>query len=1039
MKMFHIPLLLLSVVAVTGGSSPTSSAQVLDERGEMKPYSVIVDQMGQLESRRDPKCYATAARLENFIFGTPLTEPARFAKADLQKQMVTALWSKASDAARARGAEQVEPEDLVPLTSEIVKFETQDDGDIVVKWAPENRFLLAKRDVEHYSSIAYSFRAILASQQDAMLVDPGRLPLTPESVSHLREWLDLVTLTVLGLADHDARVLHRRDIGPDLFESAWVQVNRGHVPAPKEPASVVTGAEPDFGVIKAMIAEKLAAYEAYNEIAMPVFMRNLQVYFARFQWPSDQEEGERIKVAFNESMIAFMKDLLRASAAIAIADGEPFIRLRHVDQALQEYTPYDVNEYEDVIFFPHLPPSERITLEAYDTDSFRDSGLHWRYLGEAIDDLGSDLTIAPDPFAAELLTEGVAQFGVLALRASGFVAKEEEADSLSLKHLEAGFRLIQQKLDENSKLPEVVKEDVALTSSREKTAQEGTFFVEITPESGIDFEHRSSDWLSRTLRSYLRKSETEGTLTIPPAFGGSGAAADDLDGDGFADLLLLSGIGNRLYRNRGDGTFEDVTESTPLSGLREDNTYREPRQPIIADFDNDGRPDILITYVDDDHRIYRNLGDLRFEDVTGKANLGGRGLVGGPATVFDFNRDGLLDVYIGYFGNYLKGILPTLNRRNMNGMPNHLFMNKGGFVFEDVTAGSGTDNSGWTQALSHTDIDGDGWQDLIVGNDFGINAYLRNRGDGSFENIANEIGTDKPSFTMNVGIADLNSDDRPDIYISNIVTMVKDEKYVLPSKDTTMKMNPNKLARMRVIEANDLFLSESSGDAVPRYDLSDRVGRGFATTGWSWGASFFDFDLDGDDDLFCLNGMNEYRVYSDTPYYTAVHDSMAEIVLPVSDREPNVFFLNEDGRLAYASDRSGLDYLGNSRSAVYLDFEGDGDLDIVVNNYHGPALVYRNETKVEGRNWLKVKLVGNPEKGSNRDAIGARLIVRGPDGLQVWREIHGSEGYLSVHPRVQHFGLGKADKVDLEIRWPNGETQIVKGLEANELHTIEQE
>ncbi|MBW3671897.1 MAG: CRTAC1 family protein, partial [Acidobacteria bacterium] len=872
------------------------------------------------------------------------------------------------------------------------------------------------------------------------LYDPTRLRLSADSVAHLRTWLDLVTLTALGLSDHDARLLNRREIGPELFVTGWADVTRAHSRPSARSEAIHDGERPaDFSFIHALIDEKIRAFEAYNEISMPVFMRNLQVFFSRYQWPEDEATGEAIKIAFNESMIAFMTDLLLASAALADEEEDPFIRLRHVDEALQRFTPYEVNEYEDVIFFPRLPSSDQIAVEAYDTDSFRDSGLHWRYLGEALGELRGELSLAPDPFAAELLTEGVAQFGVLVLRASGIVAKRSDAESLSIEHMKGGFDLIQDRLARHTEAPENQNREVALASSSEKTSRELTFFENVSEQSGIEFEHRTSDWLSRTLRSYLRKSESEGILTIPPAFGGAGIAADDLDGDGDSDLLILSGAGNKLYRNNGNGTFDDVTGSSPVSGLRRDNTYREPRQPIIADFDNDGRPDILITYVGENHGLYRNLGKFRFEDLSESSGLGGEDLVAGPATVFDFNRDGLLDVYIGYFGNYLKGVLPTLNRRNENGLPNALFVNRDGFSFEDVTGGSGTDNGGWAQALSHTDLDGDGWQDLIVGNDFGINAYLRNLGDGTFEDVSAEIGTDKPSFTMNVGIADLNDDDRPDIYISNIVTMVKDEKYVLPDADTRVKLNPEKMARMRVVEANDLFISETGDQSMPTWNLSDRVGRGFSSTGWSWDADFFDFDLDGDDDLYCLNGMNEYMVYTETPYYSPVQNSVEKIFLPVSDREANVFFVNEGGTLGYASPESGLDYLGNSRSAVYLDLEGDGDLDVVVNNYQGPALVYRNDVERHGRNWMEVKLVGNPERGSNRDAVGARLIATADDGSRVWREIHGSEGYLSVHPRTQHFGLGGAGKVDLEIRWPNGDTQLVKDLEANRRHIIEQE
>jgi len=546
--------------------------------------------------------------------------------------------------------------------------------------------------------------------------------------------------------------------------------------------------------------------------------------------------------------------------------------------------------------------------------------------------------------------------------------------------------------------------------------------------------HRSSDWLSRLLRSYLKKDENTGIITIPPAFGGSGIAAGDINNDGRNDLLVLGGLGNRLYVNRGEGVFEDITDTAGISWQRAgDKTHGEVRQPIIADFDNDGLQDILITYVDDQHRLYRNLGNETFADVTAQSGLGGEGMVGGPATVFDYDNDGLLDVYITYFGNYLKGVLPTLARRNTNGEANRLFRNTGNFTFADVTAGSGLDNNGWGQAVTHTDFDMDGLQDVIVGNDFGVNAYYRNLGGGRFRDIAGELGTDKPSYTMGIGLADLNDDLFPDVYISNIVTMNKDQKYVLPSADTPMEFNPDKLANMRVVEANDLFIS-SGNTGLPSYQSSDAVERGYSATGWSWGAEFFDSDNDGDDDLYVVNGMNEFNVYSsDNPYYTdPLSNQSKDIHIPVSTRETNVFFVNQDGRLNNVSRGSGLDLLGNSRSAAYLDIDGDGDLDIALNNYHEQARIFRNDSAPEDNAWLKVKLEGAPTRGVNRDAIGARLILRTADGNIVWREIHGSSGYMTVQPKQQHFGLGNQDSAALEVIWPNGERQLFKNIEANQ-------
>ncbi len=532
-------------------------------------------------------------------------------------------------------------------------------------------------------------------------------------------------------------------------------------------------------MIRQIIEQKVASYATYNDVSNQVFVRNLQAYFARVPWPRDADIGNQFRNQFINVLVNFAGDLWIGAERRARDSGHAFIRADDVNAYALGFIPHEINEYEDAQFFPKLPADQQVVIESYDMDAFRDSGTHWRYLQFALEEPDFAGTLEPDPFAAELLAEHIAQFGVLVLRVTGTVAKSAGAERLHPDHIVAGLGSIQERIDAHAGVAATVPPDAPfdapLRSSGDSSAAgaQAAFFSDVTAEVGIDVEHRSSDWLNRQLRRYLPGSAPGvGNITIPPAFGGSGVAAADVNGDDLPDVLILSGRGNRLYLNDGRGGFVDVTVAAGLDWRRlDDHQPGEPRQPIIADLDNDGLQDILITYVNDAHRIYRNVGDARFVDVTDRANLGGAGLVGGPATVFDFDRDELLDVYITYFGDYVGGVLPTLRRRNVNGLPNRLFRNTGNFVFEDVTEGSGVDNRGWAQAVSHTDLDGDGWQDLIVGNDFGINAYYRNRGDGTFESVASTLGTDKPSYTMNIGIADLNDDGAPDFYISNIVTM----------------------------------------------------------------------------------------------------------------------------------------------------------------------------------------------------------------------------------------------------------------------------
>jgi hypothetical protein len=268
---------------------------------------------------------------------------------------------------------------------------------------------------------------------------------------------------------------------------------------------------------------------------------------------------------------------------------------------------------------------------------------------------------------------------------------------------------------------------------------------------------------------------------------------------------------------------------------------------------------------------------------------------------------------------------------------------------------------------------------------------------------------------------------------------VKDEKYVMPTETTKMKRLPEKLATMRVFENNHLFTSTAAyaKGKLPKYALNEAVDPMDTSTGWAWDADFFDFDNDGDDDLYVVNGLNEYRIYADT-FKVQTPEGEKTVQFSVNEREPNVFFVNENGRLSNRSAESGADFSGNSRSAAYLDFDGDGDLDVVVNNFDSRALFLVNHAERLKNNWLKVKLVGDPSKGSSTQAIGATIVAKTPSGNRMWREVQSATGYLSQHPSEQHFGLGKDAEADLVVTWPNGETREYKHVKANRLETIRQ-
>lgn len=1007
----------------------------------------ILRLMGKLESVKDPKCHATATRLEGLIYGTPLTEDARYAKTEFQKRLVKLIWQMA-----ASSNPSLDPlDEQAVLSSADSLFNTSlvqlKDNSVTRVTVGEVSADITQRDQQHYGSIAYTLRAMLAVQQDVLLDFDIELPeLSDAAAEAITEKVDLLTLTLLKLADQHARTKDEYQVSASSIENSWQRLFPQQLT--DDPSKELTTSTHTIsknpagtsGLLMRLIEQKIAAFSEYNDVNQTLFARNLQVYFAKLALPKDVLKAAEFKQYFTEAMIAFSGTLyLDAQSRVK---GETTIGEAEVASALQSLLPHSVNEYEDVIFYPNYPKDKQVIIESYDMDSFRDSGLHWLYLKEALVDAKALVKLEADPFAAELLSEAIAHYGVLLLRNTGLEGKRLKQTELSAPLVAQSYQLIMANLQAyKSYQPDVVKATGIISAGGNGTQSETRYFKNVTSSMEFKAEHRSSDWLSRQLRTYLNKDAQTGIITIPPAFGGGGIAAEDIDQDGLIDLLVLSGLGNKLYLNKGD-RFEDITALSGLSNISQrkgsSGTAGEPRQPLIADFDNDGDQDIVITYVDEPHRMYRNEGEGKFTEVSHIAKLGGEGLVGGPATTFDVNNDGLLDIYIEYFGNYLKGDLPTLKRRNDNGGTNVLFINQGAFKFTQAKDALGADNTGWGQAVTHTDLNMDGWQDLIVGNDFGVNAYYINKQGKGFVDYAEQIGTSKPSYTMSLAVSDLNRDGVADVYVSNIVTMNKDQKYVLPSEDTTAEFNPDKLANMRVVEGNDLFLSTLSENGSLKYQHSDLIGRGASSTGWAWDADFFDVDNDGDEDLYVLNGMNDYYVYStDNPYYAdPMTGESLSVNFPDAAKASNVFFLNANGKLSNVSAMSGLDIIANSRSAAYLDFDNDGDLDVALNNYHDTAQLFENQAQTLNNNWIKITLKGSPEHGVNLDAIGAQIILGfGEEGYS-WRQVSGSQGYMSVHPKQQHIGLGKAISARVLIIWPNGQRQSFDNVQANQSYTI---
>jgi hypothetical protein len=542
-------------------------------------------------------------------------------------------------------------------------------------------------------------------------------------------------------------------------------------------------------------------------------------------------------------------------------------------------------------------------------------------------------------------------------------------------------------------------------------------------------------------------------------YDGAGVAAADFNGDGLPDLYFVSNLGpNRLYLNRGDFHFEDVTEKAGVAGRGNWNTAA-----TVVDLDGNGWPDIyLVTfsnYLDRSGRnqLFLNLGPdengiPRFREAAAEFGLD-IAAYGTQAVFFDYDRDGDLDVYLLHRALHTPesyGPAEALRARFDPNASDRLLRNDDG-RFVDVTAEAGIVDGliGYGLGVVVSDLDQDGWPDLYVANDFHeADRLYRNNGDGTFTDVLQSATYYTSRASMGVDAGDVDGDGLPDLVV--------------------LDMMPFDVAIYQASGGPELFdlyqLQRRLGyhPQFPHNVLLRNQGQmrfvdmaffaGIAATDWSWAPLLADWDNDGHLDLFVTNGIYhrpndlDYIRYIEQP---EVQEALTRGLTPELLREvlrhmphvpqPNFAFRNNgDGTFTNQATSWGLATPGFSTGAVYVDLDGDGALDLVVNNLNAPAAVYRNRVRAlypEHSNFLRIVLEG---EGMNRMGIGARVTVHytGRVGL---REQQPVRGWLSSVEPVLHFGLGAHTQVDsVRIIWPDGRYEVRRQVAANQTLTFRQ-
>ncbi|HMC67111.1 MAG TPA: CRTAC1 family protein [Gemmataceae bacterium] len=530
---------------------------------------------------------------------------------------------------------------------------------------------------------------------------------------------------------------------------------------------------------------------------------------------------------------------------------------------------------------------------------------------------------------------------------------------------------------------------------------------------------------------------------------GCGVAVGDFDGDGYDDIFFCNQLGKcALYKNKGDGTFEDVTERAGV-GLGD----RICVAATWADYDNDGRQDLFVTSTRGGNVLFKNLGNGKFKEVTKEA-----GLLLEPArhsqtaVFFDYDNDGYLDLLVTNSARwttdnydpalrYYAGVNNLLEIARAPKEYNVLYRNNRDGTFTEVTEKAGLKGLGWGGDAAVFDYDGDGYLDVLITNMFGPSQLYRNNGNGTFTDVTKDTIHLSSWGTTGAKAFDFNNDGKLDLYLVDMHSdmwippsespnvVVENRKFKstkgpsfdrnIFARDREEAAGPFQIRYAQVLFGNTFFKNLGKGSFE---EISDKAGM---ETFWPWGIATGDFDNDGFEDVFIPSGMGY-------PFFYWHNYLMMNNGNETFTNRAKVEGIEPPARGKFLEEKIGNQPAPrSSRAAAVADFNGDGRLDIIVNNFNDQPYYFKNN--FPRKKYIAFKLQGTK---SNRDAIGA--LVKLHIGKEVLtRQVNPAGGYLTQSSKTLHFGLGDRAKIDrVEIKWPRGRQQIIKDFKVNDLNNV---
>jgi hypothetical protein len=561
-------------------------------------------------------------------------------------------------------------------------------------------------------------------------------------------------------------------------------------------------------------------------------------------------------------------------------------------------------------------------------------------------------------------------------------------------------------------------------------------FVDRLSESGITFKNSVTDDAKKNYKADHYDH-------------GNGLAVADVDGDGRYDVYFVNQFGcNELWRNLGGGKFENITEQAGVGMCGQISVTAS-----FVDVDNDGKPDLFVTTVRHGNHLFHNLGNGKFSDITERAGLKYSGHSSG-ATFVDYNRDGLLDLFLSNVGRY------TSDEKGRGGYyvgladafsgqlhpdrtePCILYKNLGNNQFHDVTKTSGITTCGWNGDASFVDLNNTGYPDLYLLNMQGNNHFYENVNGDHFVDKTDQYFPKTPWGGMGIKFFDFNNDGLMDLFITDMHSdmsydLTYDEYPQEKQKSTMMWADSFMVGHEKSVFGNAFYKNLGNGKFE---EISDKIG---VENYWPWGVSVDDLNADGYQDIFITSGMSYHFRYGinslllndagqgflDSEFVLGVEPKRDnQTVAPWFDVDCSGDDVNHrdckghDGKFTVLSSVS-------TRSSAIFDLDNDGDLDIVTNEFNAaPEVLISDLAQRRKVAYLKVKLVGTK---SNREGLGAQVTVSAGD-LRMTKVQDGKSGYLSQSDLPLYFGLGDAARVDsIEVLWPSGAKQVVPHVEPN--------